>query len=165
MTLLTDHLPIVCPLAAFILLTLFTVIYVRKARERNRILRLDASAFHELAVLKRNSMLRNDLTKVYTAIKKKVFRNSGEFRFGMKYTLHKWRKKYAETNAEQFEALFVKPLSARLEKDGFTVEYLPAGSVDMKKYSGSPAIDLKWSDIKEPEEEPSAEEKPETHWN
>lgn len=165
MNFLLDHIVIVSVTPVLVIAALSTVIYVRKARERNRILRLDASAFHELAVLKRNSMLRRDLTKTYAAIKKVVFRNSGAFRFGMKYSLHKWRKKYSDANAEQFETLFVKPLSARLEKDGFNVEYLPSGAIDMKKHAGSPAIELKWSDPKEPEEEPAPEEKPEAHWN
>ena len=165
MNFLLDHIVIVSVALVLVIVVLSTVIYIRKARERNRILRLDASAFHELAVLKRNSMLRRDLTKAYAAIKKVVFRHSGAFRFGMKYSLHKWRKKYSDANVEQFETLFVKPLSARLEKDGFNVEYLPAGAIDMKKHAGSPAIELKWSDPKEPEEEPAPEEKPETHWN
>lgn len=165
MNFLLDHIVIVSVAPVLVITVLSTVIYVRKARERNRILRLDASAFHELAVLKRNSMLRRDLTKAYAEIKKVVYRNSGSFRFGMKYSLHRWRKKYPETGAEQFETLFVWPLSERLEKDGFTVEYLPSGAIDMKKHAGSPAIELKWSDPKDAEEEPAPEEKPDAHWN
>jgi len=168
MNFISEHVVIASSLLLYLIAVVAIVAivrHVRKTQERIRIMRLDASAFHELAVLKRNAALRRDLTNAFAAIKTVVFRNSGEFRFGMKFSLHKWRKKYPDANAEQFETLFVKPLTARLEKDGFTVEYLPAGAIDMKKYPGSPAIELKWAVIKAPEEETAPEEKPEAHWN
>ena len=138
---------------------------VRRARHRRRIMALGAADFHELAIMKRNAALKNDLSWAYSIIKVSVLSVTVDGRYRLLFSLDRWFRRHKELTREEFGDLFGKPLSERLRKEGFTVDYFPSGSVELKRHQGDPAIDIRWQSVDADPGEPETELPAKNGWN
>ena len=142
----------------------FIVIHVVRRRRRLKVMSLSAAEFHDLAIIKRNARLKKELSKAYSEIKSRVFGVTVGGRYRLLFSLDRWYRRHNELTREEFDELFGKPLTDRLRKEGFTVDYFPSGSVELKRHKGDPAIDIRWAAV-DAENEPETELKTKNSWN
>ena len=114
------------------------------ARRRNdrRIMRFTAEDFRELGNVARNSMATRDLNCLYRAVKREVTSAANKGLFSTFVEIGSFRKAYGSN----FASLIVDPFVARMTSEGFSVEYLPNGSMQMPKRNKEPAFEVSWQD-------------------
>ena len=155
---------IVSSAAGFAIAASFIAFHVARRRRRLKVMSLSASEFHDLAIMKRNARLKKELSRVYSEIKSRVFGVTVGGRYRLLFSLDRWYRKHRELTPEEFGELFGKPLTERLKKEGFTVEYMPSGSVELKRHRADPAVDIRWQSV-EPDPEQETEIKTKNSWN
>jgi hypothetical protein len=133
-------------------------------RHKRTVMSLSAAEFRDLAIIKRNTQLKKGLSKAYSEIKSRVFGVTVDGRYRLLFSLDRWYRKHRDLTQEEFGELFGKPLTERLKKEGFTVDYMPSGAVEPKRHKADPALDIRWRSV-EPESEQETEIKTKNSWN
>ena len=129
--------------------------YVSSRRKERRILKFKASDFRDLGTVTRNSMAMKDLQALYRKVKYSVTYAANHGKFS---TFVLVGNKLPHIYGAQFTKLILKPFIDRLTKEGFSVNYLPNGSMEMEKQNREPAFEVSWKDAEDSEVEDGQDE-------
>ena len=135
-----------------------TIWLVARRRNDRRIMRFTAEDFRELGTVARNSMATRDLNCLYRAVKREVTSAANKGLFSTFVEIGSFRKAYGAN----FASLIVDPFVARMTSEGFSVEYLPNGSMRMPKRNKEPAFEISWKDAEDQDDNEEREEQDET---
>lgn len=147
------HVVIAAVAAALVVLILILVIVRSERRMNRRILGFTASDFHDLSTVTQNSQAKRDLDRLYTKAKRSMARVSASR--GNKFmTFVVIGHRIIGSYGADADRLLVNPFIRRLTEEGFTVKYLPSGSMQMDKSSRTePAFEISWNTVQEPDDE------------
>ena len=87
-----------------------------------------------------NIVSYRDLNGLYRAVKREVTSAANKGMFSTFVEIGSFRKAYGAN----FASLIVDPFVARMTSEGFSVEYLPNGSMRMPKHNREPAFEVSW---------------------
>lgn len=135
-----SHMVLFWVAVVVIVVTVWVLCIRRAIAKRRELVGMSATDLRELALIQRNGRLSQELKEAYLYIKRGSLKMAMNEQCGKLFSLHKWAGRYGD----DFQELFVVPLTRRLEKDGFTVVYLSHGSAELKKHQGSPALEIEW---------------------
>ena len=154
-------LVILCTCGAMLLILglLIGTWYVSNRRKERRILKFKASDFRDLGTVTRNSMAMKDLQALYRKVKYSVTYAANHGKFS---TFVLVGNKLPHIYGAQFTKLILNPFIDKLTKEGFSVTYLPNGSMQMEKQNKEPAFEVSWKDAEDQDDNEDTEDQDET---
>ena len=132
---------ITCGVTLLLIGAIVVACLIREKRRERRILKFNASDFNALGTVTRNNMALRDLKTMYRKVKYAVTYAANRGKFSTFVSLG---SKTEAVYGAQFNNLFLNPFIDKLQKEGFTVKYLPNGSMEMDKKKGEPAFEISW---------------------
>jgi len=138
----TTVLGIIVAAAVITVFALVAAVFISEGRRERRIMGFSANDFYELGTINRNRKAIKDLNKLYGRAKYMAFDAVSN---GSSKVFVPISPKLPREYGEHFDKLLLNPFIQKLTKEGFSVTYLPNGSIQMEKHDwNKPAFEISW---------------------